>query len=105
MNAAPLHRRKKLEIVVEALRAREVTAFVEARGATGYTVLPVIEGKGHRGHRTSGDISSVGETVLVVVIAGEEASDRILADAAGLLRDSTAILYVSDVQVVRGDHF
>lgn len=96
---------KRIEIVTEALRAKQVTALLDQAGATGWTMLPVISGKGHHGVRHGGDPSGISDTVMIVVIASDAHADAILAKSDGILSGRTAILAVSDVTVIRKDRF
>ena len=50
-----MHARKRIEIVVEAVRAEAVTLLLDRMGATGWTILPVLAGRGHQGIRRAGD--------------------------------------------------
>jgi nitrogen regulatory protein PII len=45
--------RKRIEIVVEAVRAEEVTDLLDRLGATGWTMLPVVRGAAARGCATA----------------------------------------------------
>ncbi len=96
---------KRIEIVTEALRVKQVTALLDEAGATGWTMLPVIAGKGHHGVRHGGDPSGISDTVMIVVIASPAHADAILAKSDAILAGRTAILAVSDVMVIRKDRF
>lgn len=99
------HPRKKIELVVEAVHVPAVTALLERLGVPGYTVLPVIAGKGHQGLRRAGDPAGLGDSAMIVVIASDAVAGRVLDEADAILRDRMAIIAVSDVRVLRGDHF
>jgi nitrogen regulatory protein PII len=96
---------KRIEIVTEALRAKQVTELLEKSGATGWTMLPVLSGKGHHGLRQGGDPSGISDTVMIVVIASAAHADAILARADAILGGRTAVMAVSDVSVIRKDRF
>lgn len=99
------HRKRKVEIVVDAAHVESVIAIVEKHGAKGYTVIDEIHGKGHRGLRAGHDIFAKGRNALVIVIASPAIGDAILADAVALLRTRAGIAYASDVDVAREDYF
>lgn len=101
----PLHPRKKVEIIVEAARAEAVLALVERLGATGYTVIPEVLGKGRHGARGGGDIINALAMRMIIVVAREDVAMAIVEEAQTLLARYTAIVTVSDVAVVRPDHF
>ena len=48
------HKRKKIEIVVEAVKARDVLAWLARRGVKGYSLIPNVSGFGRQGARTAG---------------------------------------------------
>ena len=98
-------RRKKVEIVVEAPHLRTALAWLAAAGAPGWTVVPQVSGAGRQGARGGSDVTGVFQNALVVVIAPEDVAYRLLDDSVAALRDVAAIVYVSDVEVARGDHF
>jgi nitrogen regulatory protein PII len=96
---------KRIEIVTEALRAKQVTDILDKAGATGWTMLPVLSGKGHHGVRHGGDPSGISDNVMIVVIASAEHAQSILAKSDAILAGRTAILAASDVTVIRKDRF
>lgn len=102
---AQLWPKKKVEIVVEASRAKAMIATIERAGAKGYTVVPEVSGKGNRGVRDEAVLSDVFRNVLIVVIAAEEVAARIVEESHSVLEHYAGIVVVSDVQVVRNEHF
>jgi hypothetical protein len=66
-------------------------------------MLPVIVGKGSLGVRHGGDPGGVEDTVMIVVIASAAHAEAILAQAQGIRDGRTAILSMSDAQVMRED--
>ncbi len=101
----PLYSKKKVEIVVEAARQAAIVQMVEAEGATGYTVVPQVHGKGRRGVRDEAHVSDVFRNVMIIVVTDGDTAGRIVAAAQPLLEISAGIVLVSDVQVGRADHF
>jgi nitrogen regulatory protein PII len=100
-----MHPRKRIEIVVEAVRAEAVTALLDRLGATGWTVLPVLAGRGRQGIRRAGDPGGVDDNVVVLCIASAELAARIVEAQDELLGARPAIVTLSDCQVLRADHF
>ena len=100
-----LHAKKKVEIIVEASLLEDALALIEKLGARGYTVLPARAGRGVDGAWETGNISGAFQMVMVVVIADATIAERIVEQAFTLLEQYTAIVYVSDVEVVRGEQF
>ncbi len=100
-----LHQKKRIEIVVEASCAPTILEMIEATGAKGYTVLQDVSGKGHRGVRTDSHLSDVFRNVLIIVIAAEEIAREVVRKSQPLLENYAGIVTMSDVDVVRNDHF
>lgn len=100
-----LYKKKKIEIIVEAARSRAVIEMVEKAGARGYTVVPQVSGKGNRGVRDDAHLSDVFRNVMIIVIAAEDISNRIIDQSQALLEHYAGIVVVSDVEVVRDEHF
>jgi len=98
-NLAPM---QKLEIVIEALELPRVLADIERAGASGYTVLPHVTGKGGRGVREDADLTDVFRSVLVTVVGSPAVITVIVEAVAPLLSTFAGILVVSEVQVLEG---
>ena len=99
------HAKKKVEVIVERPLLRDVIEVIDELGATGYTVLPTVAGRGQDGPWRADDVSSAFDRVMIVVITGEDVAERIVERAYHLLQDYNAIVILSDVAVVRGDRF
>jgi len=93
----PLHPKKKVEIVIDSAATEEAVALIERSGAKGHTVV--------RGIRTGHDIFEHGQNDLIIVVTRPEVAERIVRDVMRLLESFAGVAYVSDVQVVRDDHF
>lgn len=101
-----MHRKKRIEILLEAPAQKRLTDLLDRLDVTGYTVMPVLGGKGHHGAWSrEGLPSSAGAMVSVAVIAAEEKLDLILEPVFGLVSRHIGIVTVSDVMVIRGDRF
>ncbi len=100
-----MHNRKRIEIVVERVRAEEVTKLLDRLGATGWTVLPVLAGRGHQGVRLGGDLSGVLDNVVILCIASEAVTARVMEAREELLGARPAIVSITDCTVLRADHF
>ena len=98
-------KKKKIEIVVEAARAQRILEMLEEEGAKGYTVIPQVSGKGHRGVRNEAHVSDVFRNVLIMVIVAEDNARKIMEKTQPLLKDYAGIVFMSDAEVVRNEHF
>jgi PII-like signaling protein len=98
--------KKRLDIFVEAPALNRVLDALTAAQVQGYTVLEAREGLGHMGHWRLDDSFNSATNVLVIVCI----LDASLADAAinalyDVVRLQIGVLTVSDVMVVRPEHF
>jgi nitrogen regulatory protein PII len=93
---------QKVEIVIEALELPRVLAAVERAGASGYTVVPHVTGKGRRGAREDGDLTDIFRSVLVVVVGSAAVITRIVEAVVPLLSTFAGILIVSEVRALAG---
>ena len=100
-----LYKKKKIEIVVEAARVQKILEMLEAEGAKGYTIIPQVSGKGHGGIRDEAHVSDVFRNVSIMVIVAEEITRKIIEKIQPLLKDYAGIVCISDVEVVRDEHF
>jgi len=100
-----LFRKKKIEIVVEQIFADALIEVIEAAGAKGYTVLRRVSGKGNRGIRNGSQVSEVFSNVMIMVVVEEDIARRVIADSHEFLEDVAGIILVSDVEVLRDEHF
>lgn len=100
------HIRKRIEIVAEATQYHRLTRLLDELDVTGYTVLPIMGGRGESGPWTrEGQVSRVGEKILVICITGVERADAVVAAVHGLVSVSTGLVSMSDVEVIRGEKF
>ena len=100
-----IHARRRIEIVVEAVRAEEVTDLLDRLGATGWTMLPVLAGRGRQGVRRGGDLSGVLDNVVIICICGEKVAERVMEAQEELLGARPAIVNITDCGVLRAEHF
>jgi hypothetical protein len=88
---------KRLEIVVESDRLDAFVAVVE-RHATGYSVVPGLTGVGEHG-RHQGDLA------LLVTVVTSEHLESIIDTVLPMLNARPNIVTISDVYVLRSEHF
>lgn len=101
-----MHRKKRLEIVIEAPIVDRLVALLDKAGVTGYTVTPALAGRGHDGSwRHDGQVTATGQMHVVVSIIDPGRVDEVVAQVYPLVSRQIGILAVSDVEVVRKEHF
>lgn len=100
-----LHRKKRIEIIAEAAIVPLLVEALHGAGASGYTILPALSGGGHHGAWSESAMSSAMQMQMILVIASPDLAAGIAARLQPLILQYKAILAVSDVEVIRGDHF
>ena len=102
----PLHPKKRIDIVAEAPVLKRLEALLEEAGVSGYTVLPALAGRGHHGDwNREGLAGDAGRMVAVFCIVDAARLEAILDKLQTVIARQMAIVAVSDVEVIRGDHF
>ena len=101
-----LHSKKRLEIIIEAPVLRKLIRVLEQGGAQGYTVVPALAGSGKEGGWSrEGEITDAGRQVMVISIVDGSHVPGLVEAIRGLIARHVGILSVSDVEVVRKEHF
>jgi nitrogen regulatory protein PII len=101
-----MHRKKRIEIIIEAPLLRRVIARLEGRRVNGYSVLPVLSGLGQEGRwEASGLIGDAGRMVALICIVDPAECDGVMEDIYSVLTSQIGIVSVADVDVIRAEHF
>ncbi len=100
------YKKLRIEYVVEAPIVRRLTQSLDEAGVTGYTVMPALSGKGIDGSWSrDGQIIDAGRMVVVLCIVDDSMKDAILELTAPILKRQIGIVCLSEVEVLRDDHF
>ena len=98
--------KKKIELIIEAPALKNVIRAFEKRKIIGYTVFPVLAGSGHEGQwDSSGVVGDAGRMNCVVCVLDATELDALMFDVGKIIRAQIGIALISDVQVIRRDHF
>lgn len=101
-----MHAKKRLEIILEAPALNRLAIALEAAGVSGYTVLPVLAGKGKTGAWTrDGLIGGAGAMVCVVCITDPSRVELVLERVMAVLSRQIGLVTIGDVAVIRGERF
>jgi nitrogen regulatory protein PII len=101
-----MHRKKRIEIILEAPALNRLANALEQAGMTGYTVLPVLAGKGTTGAWTrDGLVGGAGAMVCVICITDPSRVDVVMERIMGVLARQIGLVTIGDVDVVRGERF
>jgi len=106
MAGLTLHPMKEIKIIVQGEQLKFVTELLDRTGATGYTIINNVSGKGHdgfhEGHLVFDDTSS---QVIVFTVVPDSKVEPILAGLGPLFHRHSGAMFVSDVAVSRREHF
>lgn len=85
---------------------QRVLNLLDQQNVSGYTVLPVLAGRGKDGawHR-DGVVGRAGALVIIFCIVDEQRMDEILEPLFKLVSRQIGIVTISDVQVIRAEYF
>ncbi|HEX4894597.1 MAG TPA: DUF190 domain-containing protein [Hyphomicrobiaceae bacterium] len=98
--------KKRIDIMVEAPLMKRVIAVLDEYQVSGYTVLPALAGRGKEGAwDREGLVGRAGLVVMIFCIVDETRVDTILEPLFRLISRQIGIVTVSDVQVIRPEHF
>ncbi|WP_230530545.1 DUF190 domain-containing protein [Microvirga roseola] len=100
------HLKKRVEIVVEYPALKRLLDRLDRAQVTGYTVIPALAGRGHDGAWSSeGLAGDAGRMVMVICITDPARLDPVLDEVYAVVARQIGIVAVSDVQVIRSEHF
>lgn len=101
------HAKKRIEIIIEAPSLRRLTELLDQLSVGGYTILPALGGKGRESGNWSreGLVSDAGRMVLVLCVLDQSRVDEVLDKVYALVSRQIGIVTISDVQVIRKEHF
>ena len=100
------HRKKRLEIVIEAPLVDRLLGLLDRADVTGYTVMPALAGRGREGTwRREGLVTEAGRMVVVMTVIDPTRVDAVLEQIYPLIARQIGILTICDVDVIRADHF
>lgn len=98
--------KKRIEIIIEAPLARRITTQLDRVGTTGYSVIPLIGGRGLSGPWSAdGHVGSVSGMVSIVCITDENLAAEVLDESFSIVSRQLGIVSISDVMVIRSEHF
>ena len=100
------HPAKRVEIIIEAIMERRLTAALEEAGVTGFTVLPVEGGSGRTGRWSrAGQIGRGTGMVAVICLIRPDRLDGLLEAAFAVVERHIGVVSVTDAQVLRAERF
>lgn len=98
--------KKRIDIMVEAPLLNRVLAILDEQNVGGYTVLQALAGRGADGSwHQDGLVGRVGSVVQVFCIVDESRLDATLEPLFKVVSRQIGIVTVSDIAVIRPEHF
>jgi len=95
-----MHPKKRIEILVEAPVFERVAERLNAASTMGYSVLPVIAGRGRSGTWSSdGQVADAEKMVAIVCIVDEARLDEVVSSIFAVASRQIGSVSVSDVVV------
>ena len=105
-NITKYHLKKRIDIIVEALLIRTLITTLDQARVPGYSVLPIIEGRGILNAWSSeGQISDAANMVALLCIVDAAQADDVIDAIFAVIRDRIGLVTMSDVFVLRPERF
>lgn len=100
------HHKKRIDIMIEQPLLRRMLELLDDSGVKGYTVLPVLAGKGVDGAwHVDGTVGRAGSLALIFCIVDEARINEVLDPVFSLVQKQIGIVTISDVAVIRKEQF
>jgi nitrogen regulatory protein PII len=98
--------KKRIEVFIEAPLLRRVTELLDQAQISGYTVMPLLGGRGHDGAWSAeGQIGSAAQMVGLICIVDEGRADALLETLFAVISHQIGMVTISDVAVIRRERF
>lgn len=100
------HKKIKIEILIEAPFEDKLSDLLDTMDVSGYTVFPVVSGKGEHGRWSrQGLVNDVGQMLLFVTISENEKARALAEKIHNSIKDHFGIITLSEVEVFRSEKF
>ena len=100
------HSKKRIDIIIEMPLLRRITERFDKAGVSGYSVLPVVAGRGKTGAWSAGgQVSDVGQMAAIICIVDAGKTDAVLDEVFAVVKKQIGFVTLSDVAVVRPERF
>ena len=100
------HRKVRIEVIIESPLENRLIEVLDKLSVKGYTLIPAIAGRGHDGTwRREGLVGGAGHMIVMLCIVDPSRSKEIVTQLYELVGNQIGIINVSEVNVIRGEHF
>lgn len=106
MGGLTLHSMKEIRVIVSGEHRAFVAEVLDKVGASGYTIIGNVSGKGHHGvHESHFMFSEMESLIMVMTVVPAEKVEPVLAGLRPLFDKHSGVMFVSDVAVSRRERF
>jgi len=100
------HPKKRIDVIVEAPLMRRIIDRLDQANVSGYSVMPIMAGRGHDSSWTAdGQISNATQMLAIVCVTDASKVDGLLESIFGVISHQIGFVTISDVSVVRPKRF
>ncbi len=100
------HPKKRVDVIVEAPLMRRIIDRLDQANVSGYSVMPIMAGRGHDSSWTAdGQISNATQMLAIVCVTDVSKVDELLGSIFGVISHQIGFVTISDVSVVRTERF
>lgn len=100
------HLKKRIEMIVEATLEGRLVGLLEVLEVKGYTIVPAQAGRGQEGSwRRGGLVGNAGHMIVVICIVDPSRADEVVNRLHDFMSNRIGIINISDVNVIRDEHF
>ena len=101
-----MHEAKRVEIIIESIMTKRLTALLIEAGVTGFSVLPVKGGSGRSGHWSrEGTIGRADGMSCVVCMIRPDRLDGLLEGVMPVMKRHIGVVNITDAHVMRAERF
>ena len=98
--------KKRIDIIVESPLLRTLTDTLDRTEVRGYSVLPILEGRGLLNAWSSeGQVSNAANMVALLCIVDTSQADQVIDAVFAAIHDRIGFVTMSDVSVIRPERF
>jgi len=87
---------KKVEIICDSVEVNNLIKILEAAGATGYTIIRDVIGKGGRGIRRGDELTDVFKNSMIITVCDPDQIPAIVEAIRPVLKRFGGVCLVSD---------
>lgn len=100
------HLKKRIDVIVEAPMMRAIIGTLDRAQVSGYSVLPVLEGRGMLNAWSSeGQVSDAASMLAVLCVVDASHADAVIDAIIAAIKDRIGFVMMSDVFVRRPERF